>query len=618
MKKIILILFLVFSYLYLSSYSISGYTSLLDSPIEGAVVELHSQSGMNFWPDETTTSNSDGYYHFDIDSPGMYFLSAVIQMPFYQYLIFDNVFNPANATPIHISNINPDQENINFDFQSNFPSGDNALTGIVTDLANLPVENVRIDLYPEQYSAPWLTSFSTLSDENGNYDLIDLLDGNYLLSALHPNYFPYFYNGTPAWPQAEIIVLENGIIEEVNITLESNNMYTISGYVYDEPSGNPIFGAEIYAFALSGSNPQGNGIGGMGMPTSITDPNGYYEIFVTENEYLIMARDMQTNRIEFYNNAATPLDATWIQVEQNITGIDFDLNENPGGDYFVSGTLTVNGNGNPNVPMLAVAVSSDEEWEEAVATEAGGGYLIPDIPAGEYYIYGFSPISILTFFEDAINYEDAVLLDVQNNITNIDIDMHIAQETGYLGCDGFVLDESGEPVVNATVAFIDPFGNVQDYAYTDFTGEYDLPALNSLNYTAIATKVFYNSDQAQLPVTGNLTWNFTLTDPNTGIGEDLISCENNLRLKIFPNPFNPTTTISFNVTQNSDFAVIEIYNLKGQKVKTFSNLQISQSQNQQIVWNGEDDNQKPVSTGIYLVRLQTDKSAATAKLLLLK
>ncbi|MCF7792530.1 MAG: carboxypeptidase regulatory-like domain-containing protein [Candidatus Cloacimonetes bacterium] len=618
MKKIILILFLVFSYLVLNAYSISGYTNLLDSPVEDAIIELHSQQpGMNFFPVDMTISNEDGYYQFDIDSPGMYFVSAMIQAPYCQFLFYDNVFIPTNATSIHISNMNPDQENINFDFQANFPGGDNSVTGLVADISNQPIENVLIDLFPEQYSAPWLATFSTNSDENGIYNLENIPDGNYLLTAIHPNYLPYFYNGTPAWPQAEIITLENGTIEEINITLESNNIYTISGYVYDEPSGNPIFGAEIYAFSLSGSNPQGNGMGGMGIPISFSDQNGYYELFVTENEYLVMAKDIQTNSVEFYDDAATPLDATWIQLNQNVDNIDFDLNEDMGGDYSVSGTLSIDGSAGQGVPMLAVAVSSDEEWEKTVSADAiNGGYVIPDLPGGEYYIYGFSPISIPTFFEDAINYEDAVLLEVVSNVNDIDIDMHIAQETGYLGCNGFVLDETGEPVANATVAFIDPFGNVQDYAYTDGNGEYNLPSLNNLNYTAFATKVFYSSDEAQLPVNGNLTWNFTLTDPNTEAGEELPQQQSNLR--IFPNPFNPSTTISFDTTQTSAFATIEIYNLKGQKVKSFANLPVSQSSNHKIVWNGDDDNQRPVSTGVYLVRIRSGNYQETGKLLLLK
>jgi hypothetical protein len=330
-----------------------------------------------------------------------------------------------------------------------------------------------------------------------------------------------------------------------------------------------------------------------------------------------MAEDPQTKIVEFYENATTPLTALWLDVTQNLNAIDFELNDNIGGNYSVSGTLSVGGNNNPGVPMLAVAVSSDEEWEETVAAEATtGGYVIPDLPGGEYYVYAFSPISIPTFFEDAINYEDAVLVNVQNNVSGIDIDMLIAQETGYLNCSGFVLDDSGEPVINATVAFVDPFGNIQDFAFTDNFGAYNLPALNSLNYTAFATKVFYNSDQTQLPVNGNLTWDFILNDPNTATDEELpeMDCD----VIIYPNPFNPTTTISFSAEELSENAKIEIFNLKGQKVKSFESVSCLDNGRYTVVWQGDDNSLKPVSTGVYLLKIKTSSVQKTAKLLLLK
>ena len=87
----------------------------------------------------------------------------------------------------------------------------------------------------------------------------------------------------------------------------------------------------------------------------------------------------------------------------------------------------------------------------------------------------------------------------------------------------------------------------------------------------------------------------------------------------YPNPFNPTTTISFNISneQNEHIELI-IYNLKGQLVKTFSNHQITQSQNHQIVWDGTDQTGKPVSSGIYFAKLKAGKIELSRKMLILK
>ncbi|MCF7794710.1 MAG: hypothetical protein K9N39_12010, partial [Candidatus Cloacimonetes bacterium] len=95
-----------------------------------------------------------------------------------------------------------------------------------------------------------------------------------------------------------------------------------------------------------------------------------------------------------------------------------------------------------------------------------------------------------------------------------------------------------------------------------------------------------------------------------------------ISLNNYPNPFNPTTTISFNVTQTSAFATIEIYNLKGQKIKTFSHAELVEAcgtpNSYFVVWNGRDDYNKLVSSGIYFAKLKAGKTELTRKMLLMK
>ncbi|MCF7793846.1 MAG: T9SS type A sorting domain-containing protein [Candidatus Cloacimonetes bacterium] len=91
----------------------------------------------------------------------------------------------------------------------------------------------------------------------------------------------------------------------------------------------------------------------------------------------------------------------------------------------------------------------------------------------------------------------------------------------------------------------------------------------------------------------------------------------------FPNPFNPTTEIRFSVTQSSAFATIEIYNLKGQKMKTLpvilSEVEGCGSPNSySVIWKGDDDNNQPVASGIYFYKLKAGNFEQTKKCLLLK
>ena len=87
----------------------------------------------------------------------------------------------------------------------------------------------------------------------------------------------------------------------------------------------------------------------------------------------------------------------------------------------------------------------------------------------------------------------------------------------------------------------------------------------------------------------------------------------------YPNPFNPSTTIRFSLTPSPSSVGIEIYNVKGQIMRTFSNLQFIQSANQQIIWNGTDQSNQPVSSGLYYAVLkQNDTTLALKKMMLMK
>lgn len=90
------------------------------------------------------------------------------------------------------------------------------------------------------------------------------------------------------------------------------------------------------------------------------------------------------------------------------------------------------------------------------------------------------------------------------------------------------------------------------------------------------------------------------------------------QLKNYPNPFNPSTTISFEISQPSQLVTLEIYNIKGQKVKELFGDQLSAGQHS-IIWDGVDENQEPLSSGVYFYNLISGgKSVATDKCLLLK
>ncbi|MBC8416311.1 MAG: T9SS type A sorting domain-containing protein, partial [Candidatus Cloacimonetes bacterium] len=90
----------------------------------------------------------------------------------------------------------------------------------------------------------------------------------------------------------------------------------------------------------------------------------------------------------------------------------------------------------------------------------------------------------------------------------------------------------------------------------------------------------------------------------------------NYELKSYPNPFNPETKISF-TAEHAENAKIEIFNIKGQKIKTLIDKSISAG-NHTVVWNGTDANDNKVSSGVYLYKVEAGDYKKVKKMVLLK
>jgi hypothetical protein len=88
------------------------------------------------------------------------------------------------------------------------------------------------------------------------------------------------------------------------------------------------------------------------------------------------------------------------------------------------------------------------------------------------------------------------------------------------------------------------------------------------------------------------------------------------QLSNYPNPFNPSTTISFSISKEGNVE-LSIYNIKGQKIKQLAVEHISAGEHSYI-WNGEDSNNKQVSSGIYFYKLAYGGFQQTNKMLLIK
>ena len=87
-------------------------------------------------------------------------------------------------------------------------------------------------------------------------------------------------------------------------------------------------------------------------------------------------------------------------------------------------------------------------------------------------------------------------------------------------------------------------------------------------------------------------------------------------IKNYPNPFNPVTTLRYDLPENSHVN-ITIYDMLGRQVKNLIN-QTQDAGYRSVRWNATDDYGKPVSAGIYLYQIQAGEFVQTKKMMLLK
>ena len=85
-----------------------------------------------------------------------------------------------------------------------------------------------------------------------------------------------------------------------------------------------------------------------------------------------------------------------------------------------------------------------------------------------------------------------------------------------------------------------------------------------------------------------------------------------------PNPFNPSTTITYSVPEGKSVNVsLEVFDLRGQKVNTLVD-EARESGTYAVFWNGIDSQGRKVASGIYFYRLRAGSFVQTRKMVLLK
>ncbi|UCH85171.1 MAG: choice-of-anchor D domain-containing protein, partial [Candidatus Latescibacterota bacterium] len=101
----------------------------------------------------------------------------------------------------------------------------------------------------------------------------------------------------------------------------------------------------------------------------------------------------------------------------------------------------------------------------------------------------------------------------------------------------------------------------------------------------------------------------------TGIYDDGVPTRYALHSN-YPNPFNPTTTIAYELPQRSDVRLL-VYDVKGRQICELVN-DTQPFGRHEVAWNGRDESGNPVASGVYFYKLVAGDFVQTRKMVLLK
>ena len=86
----------------------------------------------------------------------------------------------------------------------------------------------------------------------------------------------------------------------------------------------------------------------------------------------------------------------------------------------------------------------------------------------------------------------------------------------------------------------------------------------------------------------------------------------------FPNPFNPATTIRYEVIRPSVLVSLAIYDIAGQRVRQLVRAQRRSAGPHEAIWDGRDDEDKLVANGVYMYQLRAGQFRQVRKMVLVK
>ncbi|MDP3025288.1 MAG: carboxypeptidase regulatory-like domain-containing protein [candidate division Zixibacteria bacterium] len=454
------------------------------------------------------------------------------------------------------------------------------------------------------------------TDSSGVYLLDKLSAGRYELSAFAFGYFLKVYPET-------LTVKSGDNLTGINFELSTMPTGSISGRVTDSLTGNPIVHARIFVHNIEGCEKS----------LAFSDSDGNYVINKLQvGFYRATAFARGYKPLKYF----TPVEVIADSIH---SGVDFQMKKHGHqreGKIFGQVKDQETCLPIPFADVIAYSTSPDQEYQQTAITDEDGKYVLEDLPIIPFKVLGTATGYISEYYKEALLEEDAH--KVTPTSSQVDFGLSGTQE-GFLNIGGrTTLD--GKPLENATVyaiSKIDPFsnseeisalkvsslcGNIAASAVSSSEGEYLLEKLLPGTYYLLVTSPYGTVNGPQVELKFKTFCGVDINIGRSDVKEDNTSLPKKMSLsQNYPNPFNPATTIQFKVGSlefgEPVHTSLTIYNLAGQKVRVLLDEEMIPG-DYQAIWDGKDDNDKKVSSGIYFYRFKAGDNSETKKMIMLK
>ncbi|MDD4155467.1 MAG: M14 family zinc carboxypeptidase [Candidatus Cloacimonetes bacterium] len=450
----------------------------------------------------------------------------------------------------------------------------------------------------------------------------------------------------------EVQMICQNNLPAANLLLSRHKQKFLTGIVTSAETGEPLK-AEILVYPKDYNNPER-------LPIFSDEITGRYHYALLPGIYTlkVIADSYQTYITDFevFENQATNLD---VQLE-NVEFVDLYLN------------LSLDDLNSKRVLLEDFAFSTviieHSRIDTLVANEFGQVFL-QDITPGEIYInaqssqfFQYSSVFNIenTYNNQTLNVEfrQYDFIDLFDDFSNwYAINWIIDNETYYQGNSSAKLNNHfnsnlvslnpipTNPDENVYISFMANYGQLlQAYNYIDFLVSEDNQNWMSLTHiyqtdvTNINSGWEYFSFVLPANMYSQLYFKFSLNRFDTDydllsdfyldlfcvsvgnvtvpLNDLVVDPNDNIQVMVYPNPFNPETTIDFTLNNETDIS-LNIYNVKGQLVNALVNERFKTGK-YKIIWDGKNNDNKSLASGIYFYRLHTPKQILSGKLLLLK